>query len=56
LSAAITAYLAQGRKLEDAVRMGKDFVTEAIKNGLVLGKGHGPCDPLALEGKGLATD
>ena len=48
LSAAITAYLAQGRKLEEAVRMGKDFVTEAIKNGLALGAGHGPCDPLGL--------
>ena len=41
LSAAITAYLAKGRKLEEAVRMGKDFVTEAIRNGLALGTGKG---------------
>jgi hydroxymethylpyrimidine/phosphomethylpyrimidine kinase len=33
LSAAITAHLAQGLDLEQAVRLGKDFVTEVIRSG-----------------------
>ena len=49
LSAAITAYLALGKPVEDAVKDGKQFVTEAIRGGLALGKGTGPCDPLGLE-------
>lgn len=49
LSAAITGYLASGKSLADAVRQGKDFVTAAIRNGLKLGSGNGPCDPLELE-------
>jgi hydroxymethylpyrimidine/phosphomethylpyrimidine kinase len=49
LSAAITAYLALGKPVEDAVRDGKQFVTEAIRGGLALGRGTGPCDPLGLE-------
>ena len=49
LSAAITAHLAAGKSLEDAVQPGKDFVSAAIRNGLRLGKGPGPCDPLGLE-------
>jgi hydroxymethylpyrimidine/phosphomethylpyrimidine kinase len=48
LSAAITAHLAQGIDVEQAIRLGKDFVTDAIKHGLALGTGIGPCDPLAL--------
>jgi len=49
LSAAITARLAEGKSLRDAVQLAKDFVSQAIKNGLRLGKGPGPCDPLGLE-------
>jgi hydroxymethylpyrimidine/phosphomethylpyrimidine kinase len=49
LSAAITAYLAGGKPVHDAVRDGKQFTTEAIRSGLALGKGIGPCDPLGLE-------
>jgi hydroxymethylpyrimidine/phosphomethylpyrimidine kinase len=49
LSAAITAYIAQGNSVEDAVRLGKEFVTAAIKSGLRLGRGIGPCDPLSLQ-------
>ena len=49
LSAAITAYLALGKTVDQAVRDGKQFVTEAIRSGLELGKGIGPCDPLGLE-------
>jgi hydroxymethylpyrimidine/phosphomethylpyrimidine kinase len=41
-SAAITAELAKGRSLQEAVRIGKDFVTDAISYSLQLGKGNGP--------------
>ena len=41
-SAAIAALLARGLALPDAVRTAKAFVTEAIRTGLPLGKGHGP--------------
>jgi len=46
-SAAITAYLAKGEKLKNAVIKAKEFVTQAIKYSLDLGKGHGPVDPFA---------
>jgi len=49
LSAAITAELATGKSLLEAVHAAKDFVTAAIAHGLRLGKGTGICDPLALE-------
>ena len=49
LSAAITAHLATGKPVDEAVRLGKEFVTNAIKNGLRIGGGTGPCDPLSLE-------
>ena len=48
LSAAITAHLAAGRAVVEAVQLGKEFVTEALRNGLRIGKGQGPCDPLRL--------
>lgn len=41
-SAAILANLVQGKSLRDAVRISKRFITEAIRNALPLGKGHGP--------------
>lgn len=50
LSAAIAGYLARGEPVEDAVRLAKNFVTAAIRHGLRLGSGHGPCDPLDLQG------
>ena len=46
LSAAIAAHLARGAELLDAVRAGKEFVTQAIRNGLGIGGGIGPVDPL----------
>jgi len=49
LSAAITAHLALGKPVNEAVREGKQFVTEAIRTGFALGRGIGPCDPLGLE-------
>jgi hydroxymethylpyrimidine/phosphomethylpyrimidine kinase len=45
LSAAIAAHLAKGSGLEDAVRAGKAFVTEAIRHALAVGHGIGPVSP-----------
>ncbi|HYX79574.1 MAG TPA: bifunctional hydroxymethylpyrimidine kinase/phosphomethylpyrimidine kinase [Actinomycetota bacterium] len=45
LSSAICAHLARGEELAAAVRLGKDFVTEAIRHALALGGGIGPVDP-----------
>jgi hydroxymethylpyrimidine kinase/phosphomethylpyrimidine kinase len=45
LSAAVAAILALGRPLEEAVRRGKEFVTEAIRHALRIGGGIGPVDP-----------
>ncbi len=42
LAAAITANLALGLELSEAVRSAKSFVTEAIGNATTLGKGHSP--------------
>lgn len=47
LSAAITACLARGMSLLDAVRLSKRFITAAIAHGLAIGKGTGPANPLA---------
>ena len=47
LSAALTAFLAQGKTVTEAVRLGKEFVTNAIKGALEIGNGSGPCNPLA---------
>ncbi|WP_236753577.1 bifunctional hydroxymethylpyrimidine kinase/phosphomethylpyrimidine kinase [Acidianus sp. HS-5] len=46
-SASITAYLAKGLSLKEAVKKAKEFTTFAIKYSLNLGKGHGPVDPFA---------
>jgi hydroxymethylpyrimidine/phosphomethylpyrimidine kinase len=40
----IAANLAKGLDIADAVEEAKMYVTEAIKHGLSLGKGHGPTD------------
>jgi hydroxymethylpyrimidine/phosphomethylpyrimidine kinase len=47
LSAAITACLASGMPLLDAVHRAKRFIGAAIAAGLPLGKGSGPANPLA---------
>jgi hydroxymethylpyrimidine/phosphomethylpyrimidine kinase len=44
----MTAQLALGKSVEEAVHLGKLFVTDAIRHGLRIGKGQGPCDPLGL--------
>lgn len=41
-SAAITAELAKGHTVLEAVRVAKDFIQSAIKHDLRLGAGHGP--------------
>jgi hydroxymethylpyrimidine/phosphomethylpyrimidine kinase len=46
LSASIAAHLARGEDLLDAVRLGKRFVTDAIRHALPIGEGIGPVDPL----------
>jgi len=46
-SAAITAFLARGEKLPLAVKYAKDFITQAIKFGLNVGKGVKPVNPMA---------
>ncbi|MBI3784793.1 MAG: bifunctional hydroxymethylpyrimidine kinase/phosphomethylpyrimidine kinase [Deltaproteobacteria bacterium] len=47
LSAAITAALARGASLSDAIDRGKQFITLAIGHALAIGKGNGPANPLA---------
>lgn len=41
-SAAITALVAQGREVEDAIRDAKEYLTGAIQHAEGLGHGHGP--------------
>lgn len=47
LSAAITACLARGMPLDQAVHEAKRFISTAIAAGLAIGKGNGPANPLA---------
>lgn len=42
LSSAITANLAKGASLTEAIEIAKAYITEAIKQSFDLGKGHGP--------------
>lgn len=46
LSAALTAHLASGKALPDAVRAAKDFVCQAIESSHKLGSGIGPVNHL----------
>ena len=43
-ASAIAAHLANGAALPDAVRAAKDYLTEAIRHGLAIGRGKGPTD------------
>lgn len=45
LAAAITAGLAKGKEVPQAVAEAKEFVTGAIRNGLAIGQGFGPTNP-----------
>lgn len=42
LSSAITSYLALGNDIEKSVELGKEYITNAIKNSFDIGKGVGP--------------
>ena len=46
LSSAIAANLAKGRSLTDAVSEAKKYLTDALRDGLNLGKGSGPLNHL----------
>ena len=46
-SAAITAALARGAELPEAVRIAKDFINDAIRTASGLGHGHGPVNHFA---------
>lgn len=47
MAAALAAGLAEGRDLLAAATRAKHFVTVAVVNGLALGAGNGPANPLA---------
>ena len=52
-AAAITAFLAQGRPVLEAIQLAKTFVTRAIETAPAIGEGHGPTNhlwPLAEPG------
>ncbi|MDY0386726.1 MAG: bifunctional hydroxymethylpyrimidine kinase/phosphomethylpyrimidine kinase [Methanolobus sp.] len=46
-SAALAASLAQGYKIDEAAKKAKDFVVEAIKGSVPVGKGVGPVNQLS---------
>ena len=50
-SAAITAELAKGASVYEAVATAKQFITAAIENDLQIGKGHGPTNHWAYRQK-----
>jgi len=45
-ASALAAGLAKGKSVRESVALGKDFVTDAIREGLPLGRGHGPANPM----------
>ncbi len=44
LASAITANLAKGKPIADAIEAAKTYTTKAIRHSFTLGKGHGPTD------------
>jgi hydroxymethylpyrimidine/phosphomethylpyrimidine kinase len=45
-ASAIAAGLAKGKTVQESVALAKEFVTAAIREGLPLGQGHGPANPM----------
>ena len=45
-ASAIASELAKGKSVRESVALAKDFVTAAIREGLALGRGHGPANPM----------
>lgn len=42
LSSSIASLIAKGNSIEEAVRLGKEYITEAIRNSFPIGHGVGP--------------
>lgn len=42
LSSTITSYIGKGYSVEESVRMGKEYITDTIKNSFSIGEGVGP--------------
>lgn len=42
LSSAIASLIGKGNSVEESVRLGKEYITEAIKNSFAIGRGVGP--------------
>ena len=42
LSSAIASFIAKGNSIEESVKQGKEYITQAIKNSFSIGKGIGP--------------
>ncbi|HUI82863.1 MAG TPA: bifunctional hydroxymethylpyrimidine kinase/phosphomethylpyrimidine kinase [Candidatus Binatia bacterium] len=47
-ASAIAANLAHGKTVPESVTAAKKFITEAIRDGLAIGRGCGPANPMAL--------
>lgn len=62
LSAAITAFLALGNKLPQAVTLSKEYISKALEagSGIKTGKGHGPVNhffaPVTLQKRTISCD
>ena len=48
ISACITAELAKGVSMENAIRIGKAYVEATIRDGIQVGHGHGPLNHWAV--------
>ena len=46
LSSAIASYMGKDYSIEESVRLGKNYITQAIKNSFAIGHGVGPVDIL----------
>jgi len=46
-SAAIATFLAKGKSVFESVKMAKEYITDALRFSLCLGKGHGPTNHFA---------
>ncbi|WP_066308698.1 bifunctional hydroxymethylpyrimidine kinase/phosphomethylpyrimidine kinase [Bacillus sp. FJAT-29814] len=48
-SAAVTAELANGSSVNEAIKLAKEFIQAAIEDGIVIGHGHGPTNHWAYQ-------
>ncbi|GLX68780.1 bifunctional hydroxymethylpyrimidine kinase/phosphomethylpyrimidine kinase [Paenibacillus glycanilyticus] len=55
-SAALTAGLAQGLSVEEAVRQAKAYIQAAIEDGILIGSGHGPTNHWAYRNRQFVTN